>query len=165
VSGPGFWNIQFNFLLQLEFKKNTKIIAYADDLLLLTTGKTQEVENYANIELNKITTWERVNKLKFNEQKPKMMIITRRRPKVKREYKIYRNNIPMRQEETIKYLGIIIDKRFNFNTHTDYTTGKHIKLIHTLSKSAKVNRGLRYEVLRMIYSGAILPILSYGAQV
>ena len=46
VSGPGFWNIQFDSILQLEFMKNTKIIAYADDLLRLTKGKTQEeVEN------------------------------------------------------------------------------------------------------------------------
>ena len=68
-----------------------------------------------------------------------MMIITRRRPKIKREYKIYLNNTAMRQEETIKYLGIITDKRLNFNAHIDYTTGKGIKLIHALSKSAKVN--------------------------
>ena len=147
-------------------EKNIKIIAYADDLLLLTTGKTQEeVENYANIELNKITTWARENKMKFNEQKSKMIIITRSRPKVKKEYKIYLNKIPMKQEETIKYLGIIIDKRLNFNTHIDYTTGKCMKLIHCLSKSAKVNWVLRHEGIRMIYSGVILPILSYGAQV
>jgi hypothetical protein len=71
-----------------------------------------------------------------------MMIITRRRPKIKREYKIYLNNTAMRQEETIKYLGVIIDKRLNFNAHIDYTTGKCIKLIHALSKTAKVNWGL-----------------------
>jgi hypothetical protein len=85
--------------------------------------------------------------MKFNEQKSKMMIITRRRPKMKREYKIYLNNTAIRQEETIKYLGIIIDKRLNFNAHIDYTTGKCIKLIHALSKSAKVNWGLRHDVL------------------
>ena len=93
ASGPGFWNIQFNSILQLEFKKDTKIIAYADDLLKLTKGKTQEeVENYANIELSKITRWARENKMKFNEQKTKMMILTCRRHKNKREYKIYLNN-------------------------------------------------------------------------
>jgi len=77
----------------------------------------------------------------------------------------YLNNTAMRQEETIKYLGIIIVKRLNFNAHIDYTTGKCIKLIRALSKSVKVNWGLRNDVLRMIYFGAILPILSYGAQV
>jgi len=71
----------------------------------------------------------------------------------------------MRQEETIKYLGIIIDKRLNFNAQIDYKTGKGIKLIHALSKSAKVNWGLRHDVLRMIYFGATLPILSYGTPV
>jgi len=34
---------------------HTKIIAYTDDLLILTKGKTQEeFENYAYIELSKI---------------------------------------------------------------------------------------------------------------
>ena len=51
ASGPGFLNFQYNSLLNLEYKKNTKVIAYADDLMILTKGKTQvEVENYANIE-------------------------------------------------------------------------------------------------------------------
>jgi len=71
-----------------------------------------------------------------------MMIITHRRTKMKREYKIYLNKTAMRQEETIKYLDIIIDKRLNFNAHINYTTRKCIKLIHALSKSAKVNWGL-----------------------
>jgi len=96
----------------------------------------------------------------FNEQKSKLMIITRSRPKNKRDYKIYLKNKQLRQENTIKFLGTIIDRRFNFNAHIEYTTGKCIRLIHALSKSAKVNWGLRHDVLRTMYSGAILPILS-----
>jgi len=118
ASGPGFWNIQFNSILQLEFMKNTKIIAYADDLLILSKGKTQEeIENYASIELSKIANWAQENEMKFNEQKSKLIIITHRRPKIKREYKLYLNNTAMQQEETIKYLGIIVDKRLT-STHT-----------------------------------------------
>jgi hypothetical protein len=30
----GFWNIQFNSLLNLEFGKRTKAIVFADDLLI-----------------------------------------------------------------------------------------------------------------------------------
>ena len=118
ASGPGFLNIQFNSILQLEFMKNTKIIAYADDLLILSKGKTQEeIENYASIELSKIANWAQENEMKFNEQKSKLIIITHRRPKIKREYKLYLNNTAMQQEETIKYLGIIVDKRLT-STHT-----------------------------------------------
>jgi hypothetical protein len=91
------------------------------------------------------------------------MVITRRKPKNKREFKIYLNNKKL-QEDAIKYIGIIIDRRFNFSEHTEYIKGKCINLIHTLSKSAKINWGVRHDILR-IYTGTILPISSYGAPV
>jgi uncharacterized HAD superfamily protein len=93
------------------------------------------------------------------------MILTRRKPKIKRDFKIYLNNKRLQQEDTIKYLGIVIDRRFKFNEHIDYITYKCMKLIHALSKSAKINWGLRHDVLRIIYTAAILPILSYAAPV
>jgi hypothetical protein len=93
------------------------------------------------------------------------MIITRRRPKTKRDYKIYLNDKRLRQEDAIKYLRIIIDRRFDFNAHIQYTTGKCIRFIYSLSKSAKVNWGLRHDVFRIIYSRAILAILTYGTPV
>ena len=48
--GPGFWNVLYNPLLELEFANQTKVIAFADDLILLTKGESiREVENYSNI--------------------------------------------------------------------------------------------------------------------
>ena len=37
--GPGFWNLLYNSLFKLEFTSHTKVIAFADDLIILTTGK------------------------------------------------------------------------------------------------------------------------------
>jgi len=52
--GPGMWNIFYNSLLNLTFTSDTKIIAFADNLLILIRGKSvSEVENTANIELKK----------------------------------------------------------------------------------------------------------------
>ena len=52
--GPGMWNIFYNSLLNLKFTRSTKIIEFADDLLILTRGKSvSEVQNIANIELQK----------------------------------------------------------------------------------------------------------------
>ena len=52
--GPGMWNILYNSLLNLTFTSGTKIIAFADGLIILTRGKpVSEVENRANIELKK----------------------------------------------------------------------------------------------------------------
>jgi hypothetical protein len=60
-SGPGLWNIQYNSLLNLNYMSRT--IAFADDLILITRGKTvREAENMANIEMTKISSWAKANK-------------------------------------------------------------------------------------------------------
>jgi hypothetical protein len=40
-----------------------------------------EAENIANVELSKISAWEKVNKLQFNEQNSKVVLMTRRKGK------------------------------------------------------------------------------------
>jgi len=77
---PGLWNIKYNSLLNLNYTNRTKVIAFADDLIIVTRGKTiRETENIENIELNKITLWAKDNKIRFNEQKLKAMLLTRRK--------------------------------------------------------------------------------------
>jgi hypothetical protein len=45
----------YNSLLNVQYTKNAKVIAYADDLVILIKGKTQvEVENYATTETQKV---------------------------------------------------------------------------------------------------------------
>jgi hypothetical protein len=66
----------------------TKAIAFADDLIIVTRGKTvREAENIANIELSKISSWAKDNKIRFNEQKSKAMLLTRRKRKRERSWK------------------------------------------------------------------------------
>jgi hypothetical protein len=78
--GPGYWNIQYNSLLNLDYAKWTKAIAYADDLLIAVRAATiAEVENYTNMEMTKIIKWSKENKLLFNDQKSKVLLISRRR--------------------------------------------------------------------------------------
>jgi len=55
--------------------------------------------------------------------------------------------------------------KFKFKEHITYAAEKCTKLIYSLSKSAKITWGLRHDVLKMIYEGAILPLLLYAAPV
>ena len=53
--GPGFWNIQYNTLLNLQFGKRTKAIAFADNLLIAVRAENvREAENFANIDKQNI---------------------------------------------------------------------------------------------------------------
>jgi hypothetical protein len=78
--GPGLWNVLYNALLNLDFSSHTKVIAFADDLAIMTQGKTPtEAEAYANSDLARIEEWAKENKLRFNENKSKAMSISRHR--------------------------------------------------------------------------------------
>ena len=117
------------------------------------------------IELTKIAEWAGNNKIQFNEHKSKTILISRRKRTERKEVMIYLNSRPLTQVQTLKYLGIIIGRKLTFKEHIDYITTKCYRLIFALSKSAKVSWGLRHEALKTIYTGAVLPLLQYGAPV
>jgi hypothetical protein len=53
--GPEFWNVMYNSLLNLKFNSRSKVIAFADDLIVLTRGVCKrERENYVNQDFKKI---------------------------------------------------------------------------------------------------------------
>jgi hypothetical protein len=164
--GPGLWNIQYNSLLTLKYTNHTKAVAFADDLLIMIKAESiREAENIANVEMCKISAWAGDNKIRFNEHKSKVILMTRRKRKERKEIDIYLNNKPLIQEHSLKYLGIIFDSKLTFKEHINYVAEKCTKLIFTLSKSAKLNWGLKHQALKTIYTGGILPLLLYGAPI
>ena len=162
--GPGFWNVLYNALLNLEFSSHTKIIAFADDLAILTYGKMlSEMEVYALTPTDaKIENWARENKMQFNESKSKAMLITRKR---RHDDNIYLNNRRLEQVTDMKYLGIHLDSRLTFQKHIEHIVEKSRTLIHMLSKTAKLHWGLGHKSLKTVYEGALVPLMTYGAPV
>jgi hypothetical protein len=97
-----------------------------------------EAENYMNLEMRKILEWAQKSKLKFNENKSKVMLMSRRRRRGRKGIEIYLNNKILKQVNSIKYLGIIFDNKIIFRDHINYVEEKCTKLIFSLSKSAKI---------------------------
>ena len=92
-SGPGFWNILYNSLLTFELNSRSRTVAFADDLVILTRGETvTETENFMNAALTKVQNWAYINRLEFNEDKSKVMLLTKRKRKERKEIAIYVNN-------------------------------------------------------------------------
>ena len=50
-----------------------------------------EAENFSNLELSKITAWSTSNKIRFDEEKSKLMLISSRKRKEVKEIKVYLN--------------------------------------------------------------------------
>jgi len=68
-----------------------------------------EAENIANVEMDKISTWAKGNKVRFDEEKSKVVLMTRRKRKEQKEVAVYINNKAIVQVQKLKYLGIIFD--------------------------------------------------------
>jgi hypothetical protein len=67
-------------LLNLNFTRRTKAVAFADDLILVIKGETvHEAEKFSNLEMSKLTAWLNRNNVGFNEEKYKVMLILRRK--------------------------------------------------------------------------------------
>jgi ATP-dependent Clp protease adapter protein ClpS len=142
------------------------VVAFADDLIMATRGDSvRAVENYVNVELSKIDGWSKNNKTKSNDKKSKVMLISRRKGKENKNITVYLNQKPLDQVTQMKYLGIILDHKFRFQEHIKYAAERCAKLIHTLSKAARLSWGIKPAAIATIYKGAILPLLTYGATV
>ena len=115
-SAPGYWNLQYNSLLKIKNMDQTKVVAYVDDLIMVTRGESiRAVENYTNVELSKIKRWANNNKIKFNDSKSKVMLTSRRKRKENKNITVYLNNKPLEQVTQMKYLGIILDLKLRFH--------------------------------------------------
>jgi hypothetical protein len=75
------------------------------------------------------------------------------------------NNENLQFVEKCKYLGVILDNKFNFKHHIDYVIEKATKLTYRLSSIAKNTWGLKSNALRHIYIGAIEPIITYCSSI
>jgi hypothetical protein len=62
-------------------------------------------------------------------------------------------------------MGIIFYSKLTFGERINYMAEKCTKSIFALSKSAKLNWGLKHATLKTIHTGGIPPLLLYGASV
>jgi hypothetical protein len=73
--GPGLWIIQYNSLHNLEFRKQTKVIAFADDLLIVVKAESiSEAENITNIEMNEVLCWAKRTNLNLINRNQKLWL-------------------------------------------------------------------------------------------
>jgi hypothetical protein len=161
------WNILYNSLLSLKYSHNTEVLAFADDLIILKGSNAKEAEMYCNQDVKIISKWEKNNKITFNENKSKVLLISKNKKRIDGQINIFLNTRRLDLVEELKYLGILVylDRRFTFDKHIEHAANKCTGLINMLSRSEKLKWGLEHQALKTIYKGAIVPILIYGAPV
>ncbi|GBN17301.1 hypothetical protein AVEN_131248-1 [Araneus ventricosus] len=145
--------------------------AYADDLALILCASTRKnLELSVNSALNLLC--EKLSSLNLrvasgktlavvfrgtqNKKKQKRGLATLKRPPI---FKIHNETI--RTVDSVKYLGVIIDNRFNWTAHIDFLRSKMLNLIKNFISVSGPNWGVGASLLKHWYLSVIQPSILY----
>ena len=137
-----------------------KLISYADDTSVFTTFDSSglNVPRIINDNLEKISTWLKVNKLSLNIDKTKSMVF---HPHQKRVIKpdIFIDGIKIKYISKFNFLGITINDKMLWNDHMDIICGKISRTIGILNR---LKHFLPLRAKLCMYNSLILPHINYG---
>lgn len=168
ILGPTLFLVYINDLCNTDLS-NGKVITFADDTALLFYGDTwEEVYKHAQNGLNTVSKWLNDNMLTVNVDKTKFMTYTIRKQDVPNLAIILHNcNLPfnstcecprLSKTTAIKYLGVLIDNRLNFQQHIEALVPRIRKLIY-------IFKSLRHiadtSIIKSVYLALCQSLLSY----
>ncbi|GIY81628.1 putative 115 kDa protein in type-1 retrotransposable element R1DM [Caerostris darwini] len=162
--GPILWNIFINDLLLIDFGPNTKVQAFADDILLMIKPPAAYyISKECRIALNMLNDWTERNFMTINNSKSIFTILSNK--SISRIPTIKIGNARINYAKQIKYLGIYIDSKLNWNFHLNQTQDKINNLFHKLYRISRATWGLNPKVKKEIYIKVIERIIAYGHEV
>ena len=144
ILGPLLF-IMYTFDMTRITKQN-KVIVYADDTTVLVSGRSlTETKQHCNDILNRFYQYFTLNKLSINPSKTKFMIYkpTHYRHRNKKwlqdttHTEIVMNDIPLKQVQTIKFLGVMINDKLTWEDHKQLVYSKICKTIGIIHKCKK----------------------------
>ena len=146
ILGPLLFNIFINDIFY--FVDKVKIANYADDNTTYARGdeimdllKTLVTETYT------VLNWFRFNEMKPNNDKCHLIVATPNKRSYTSKSFIYLDNEFLESEDSVKLLGVNIDKDLNFNKHVTNLIKKGNQKLHALMRISKF---LSRDKLRLI---------------
>jgi len=122
VLGPTLFLLYINDLINTS--KLLSFHLFADDSNLFYSHKNlNELQAIMNVELESIYSWLCANKLSLNIDKSNVIIFHTPQKKV-HGISICINNVPLKQVNELKYLGVMLDSNINWKAHVSYISCK-----------------------------------------
>lgn len=140
VLGAVLWNIYYDPILRVKLPQNTSCIAYADDLVLLTTGTIKDtLEMEISVALSKVNNWMRAKQLELAPQKTEVVMLVSSR--AVNEITVEVAGVQTKSKASAKYLGVIFDQNMKMTTHIRNVSEKAEKVATNLGRLMPNVRG------------------------
>ena len=162
VLSPLLWILAINPLLETLSLQGIDVVAYADDIMLLTSGKClNTLRDLLQSSLNYTQKWTSNCGLNLNPQKTEIILFTRKyKPPQLKEIKIREITIPLTKQ--IKFLGIILDSKLDWKLNISERVKKAYIAYYSCKRMFSRRWGLSPKVTHWIYTSIVRPILLYG---
>ena len=119
VLSPILWNLAFDGFLKLfQDGDDVNVVGFADDACLVTQGKDPYILiEKMQIAMNRALNWGQQSDLTFSTTKTVVVLFTRKRKVPKNLPRIKMGNVSVPYSETVKYLGLHLDKGLYWTHH------------------------------------------------
>lgn len=161
---PSLYNI---FTSDMPTPQNCELGLYADDTAIVTTSEsvstiTINLKNAFNTIFKYFTQW----KIKINASKTQAIFFSRKRkPEFLPNSELNLNGQLVPWNDSIKYLGLHLDKKLTFKTHIDLTIKKCDNIIKLLYPIINRKSKLSNENKILIFKVVFQCVLLYGSPV
>ena len=116
VLGPTLWNAMYNGVLEMQLPRGVEIVGFADDIILVATGKSrQEVDMLATEAFLAVENWMKAAKLQITPEKTEFVLVSNQRRLEEGLLAIGGHTIASKRH--LRYLGVMLDDRLNYNDH------------------------------------------------
>jgi ribonuclease HI len=164
IMSPTLWNLAMDTLLAEETPPNTKITAYADDILITSRGKDSgTIRRDTEEVVDMVERWGERSGVTFNASKTVAMVVTRKRKDTIESIRVGDTDVEVSGE--IKYLGVRIDQRLTFMNHLNEKKKTLTKMMYHCKQMVGKGWGLTPERVWWVYDSIVRATLAHGAVV
>ncbi|KAL4136298.1 hypothetical protein QTP88_007846 [Uroleucon formosanum] len=158
ILAPTLYNL---FTSDIPHSNNTTLATFADDTAILSSNKClQAATNHLQEHLVILQHWFQKWRIKLNENKSTFITFTLG---LKNSQPIKLNNSIIQTQNSIKYLGLHLDKRLTWATHIKNKRSSLNLKLHNFRQLLRSNLSLNNKLL--IYKQIIRPAMTYGIQI
>ena len=157
--GPILFNIFINDIVLIF--RHAQCFLYADDMKLSMQIREQYDTSLLQEDLDRLVVWCDDNQLFMNLDKCKFIRFSRCSNVAPPAYNI--NGYVLEEVESIRDLGVLLDKKLRFHRHIDQIVNKGFQMLGFVLRNAKDFKKTSTKI--MLYRSLVCPNLEYCSQV
>lgn len=139
-----------------------EVIGYADDVSILIRGKYESTLSCRmQTALNYTLRWCKQEGLNVNPSKTVIIPFTKKRTTTWKS--LYLSGVKIDFSSEVKYLGVTLDKKLNWNTHLEQAIRKGTNALWTCSRAFGKKWDLNPKMIKWIYTAIVRPRISYAS--